>query len=568
MEIQIRRFLILGTTGGTCYISERDLVFENFSIFKTAIETGQGSILLKQILDVYKSSTAPRQDIVLYGLAFCARCRDIINVERLDIQNQAVKDKFLQYLQKIQYAALNNLENVIRSGGHLLDFIFYYSSIGKEVGKKGWGRMMRRMVQKWFAYQAPTKLIMECTKYRNRHGWSLGDVLRLSHATPPEGDYFLVYDHIFHFIIFGKVDLSKNESSYIPSSKSSLKKKSKKIEYKYDEENIKAKLNSTFFFKKIDCHLELQKLKNAEDVPRACELIKEGMLVRENVPTELLQYPDIWKTLLDDMPMKALLRNLGKLSSLNIITGHDPENEKFVQKVVEQVTSDSHLAGSRIHPLNILISRKAYSKGKSSNANLKWDVNSRILDALNEGFFKSFKRLEPTKKSYCICFDFSKSMEKSKISGSGISCREASAAIGFMLSKIEEKTELVYLDQSSNIRSLEQNLNLDEIENLVLSIPGAKNDCSLFLRHALEKKKIFDAFVIFTDSENLSDVQVYEMLEKYRKEMNLPKTKLIVVGMIANNKTLKNPEDSQMLDIVGFDTSILEIIKNFVVGKI
>ncbi|KAE9546185.1 hypothetical protein FO519_010603, partial [Halicephalobus sp. NKZ332] len=96
-----------------------------------------------------------------------------------------------------------------------------------------------------------------------------------------------------------------------------------------------------------------------------------------------------------------------------------------------------------------------------------------------------------------------------------------------------------------------------------------KSDCSIPFKWALENKKAFDVFVIFTDSENSSeDLRPFEAVQEYRKQMNLPKTKVVVVGMVANKKTLKNPDDNQMLDIVGFDVSILEIIRNFVSEKI
>ncbi|KAE9546835.1 hypothetical protein FO519_009953, partial [Halicephalobus sp. NKZ332] len=371
LEIQIRRFLILGTTGGICNLNEKSLDFENFSIFKEAIESGQGAVLLKQVLEIFKHHLAPRHDTVLYGLAYCSRSRDVVSVEKMKFDSEDVKKVFLDYLKKLQYAALNNLE-MIRSVTDLLAFVSYYSKIGEKLGKgRGWGRMMRSMIEKWFHLQAPTKLIMECTKYRKRHGWSLRDILKLSHTKPPEGDWFLLYDHIFHFIIFNEVDFSKNESSYNPVSKSL--KKEKKANYDFDKKVIDENVMKNFVFKKIECHLEIQKLRKSEDVPRACELITEGMLVRENVPTDLLQYPKIWETLLNDMPMKALLRNLGKLSSLDIISGRNPEKEEFVDKVVEQVTSESGLNNSRTHPLSLLISKKAYSKGKSSNGKLKWD---------------------------------------------------------------------------------------------------------------------------------------------------------------------------------------------------
>jgi hypothetical protein len=89
--------------------------------------------------------------------------------------------------------------------------------------------------------------------------------------------------------------------------------------------------------------VESQKLTadKPEDVARCVELIKQfGLkkikkktikiffnicllqgLVREHIPTELLNSDKVWEALLEKMPMTALIRNLSKLSSLGLITG-------------------------------------------------------------------------------------------------------------------------------------------------------------------------------------------------------------------------------------------------------
>lgn len=50
--------------------------------------------------------------------------------------------------------------------------------------------------------------------------------------------------------------------------------------------------------------------------------------------------------------------------------------------------------------------------------------------------------------------------------------------------------------------------------------------------------------------------------------MNIPDAKLIVLAMTATNFTIADPNDSNMLDIVGFDPSIHEMISKFVLGEI
>ena len=56
------------------------------------------------------------------------------------------------------------------------------------------------------------------------------------------------------------------------------------------------------------------------------ELISANGLVREHVPTQLLNSRTVWSALLKKMPMMAMVRNLGKMASIGMFTG--PENRQ------------------------------------------------------------------------------------------------------------------------------------------------------------------------------------------------------------------------------------------------
>ena len=60
----------------------------------------------------------------------------------------------------------------------------------------------------------------------------------------------------------------------------------------------------------------VEEAKQTLDVSRAIELIREFRLVREHLRTELLNEPEIWGCMLNDMPLMAMMRNLGKMSSI------------------------------------------------------------------------------------------------------------------------------------------------------------------------------------------------------------------------------------------------------------
>lgn len=50
--------------------------------------------------------------------------------------------------------------------------------------------------------------------------------------------------------------------------------------------------------------------------------------------------------------------------------------------------------------------------------------------------------------------------------------------------------------------------------------------------------------------------------------MNIPDAKLVVFGMSATQFTIADPTDPGMLDVVGLDSSVPELVRNFVLGEL
>ena len=94
-------------------------------------------------------------------------------------------------------------------------------------------------------------------------------------------------------------------------------------------------------------------------------------------------------------------------------------------------------------------------------------------------------------------------------------------------------------------------------------------DCAQPMIYALEKKIEVDVFIVYTSSEtSVGKIHPSEALKKYRKKMNRPQAKLIVMAMKVNNFSIADPKDRGMLDIAGFDSSVPDIICEFVKGKL
>jgi 60 kDa SS-A/Ro ribonucleoprotein len=81
--------------------------------------------------------------------------------------------------------------------------------------------------------------------------------------------------------------------------------------------------------------------------------------------------------------------------------------------------------------------------------------------------------------------------------------------------------------------------------------------------YALERSMPVDTFVVLTDSETWAGhIHPVQALRTYRERMNIP-ARLIVVGMVSQSFTIADPSDSGMMDIIGFDLAVPQLMSDF-----
>lgn len=163
---RLRRFLILGSEGGSYYASERQLTKENVTAVKECIRE-DGPRTVQEIVEISDAGRAPKNDPALYALAAC-----------ISLGDKATKR-----------AAAESLPKVARIGTHLYHFVAFAETM------RGWGRTMRWAVSNWYA-RNPEQLAFQAVKYRQRDGWSHRDLLRLAH--PENKENAAVFDWIAH----------------------------------------------------------------------------------------------------------------------------------------------------------------------------------------------------------------------------------------------------------------------------------------------------------------------------------------------------------------------------------
>ena len=94
-------------------------------------------------------------------------------------------------------------------------------------------------------------------------------------------------------------------------------------------------------------------------------------------------------------------------------------------------------------------------------------------------------------------------------------------------------------------------------------LPFGGTDCALPMVWAAQNKVPVDLFCIYTDSETWAGpVHPVQALRAYRQKLGTG-AKLVVVGMVANDFTIADPDDGGMMDVVGFDTATPAVIADF-----
>lgn len=382
---RLRRFMVLGSESGSYYIQSKELGLENIDCIQTLIESGYGENVVKEIVDFSVGGRTSKQGPILLALVQCARCDDL----------------------KTKQAAYEALSRVCRIPTHLFQFIEYSEKFSDGTG---WGRAQRRAISKWYNKKKPSELAYQITKYRNRNGWSHKDVLRLAHVKP-EGDATSL---VLKYIVKGAKDVEEAFG---------------KIEEPNDDQKSVMMLLRA-----------VEEAKVAIDETELTLLIEEYNLVREHIPTNYLKSTAVWLSLLRHMPMTAMIRNLGKMTSIGLLT---PDSEA-TNLVRERLQDEDRLKKARVHPFSILLAMKTYQAGKGDKGKLAWTPDRAVVHALDDAFYRAFKFVEPTNQRYLLAVDVSGSMSCSGVNGcQNITAREAAAAMCMVTMRTEKTHHVV-----------------------------------------------------------------------------------------------------------------------------
>jgi 60 kDa SS-A/Ro ribonucleoprotein len=503
---RLRRFLVLGSEGGTYYVGERKLTRENIDGIRAALDEHKTEAVA-EIVAISKDGRAPKNDPALYALAIACAHPD----------------------KTVRRAATKAIPDVARTGTHLFHFAEFVQS------QRGWGPALKKGVAAWYEREDVDRLAYQLVKYRQRDGWTHRDLLRLAHPKADTSNHRLLYDWAC--------------GRGLP------------------KESVPA--GPWFDPTERPLH-HIAPIAAFEDAQRAgspaetAALVRKwgGKLPREALNTEHLKSIEVWTALLDaGMPMTALIRNLATMTRLGVLKPMGTQT----QTVVEQLQNAEAIKKARVHPMSVLIALATYATGASWRGSTGWEPLREIIDAMDGAFYAAFGNVEPTGKRHVLALDCSHSMD-TQMSGTPLTCMQGAAAMALITDRVEARTVVTAFHGEYTPCSISNRQRLDDV---LRSLPRSvgMTDCAVPMLWAMQNDIEADVFAIYTDNETwYGQIHPAQALEAYRRKTGID-ARLVVVSMTATPFSIADPNDRGMLDVVGFDTAAPQVIADFTAGR-
>jgi 60 kDa SS-A/Ro ribonucleoprotein len=517
---RLRRFLILGSEGGSYYARERSLTRENaLAVERCVAEDGARTVA--EIVRVSDEGRAPKNDPAVFALAMAAGAGD----------------------EPTRKAALEALPQVCRTGTHLFQFATFVEAF------RGWGRSLRRGVGRWYAAQPVDSLAYQAVKYRQREGVTHRDLLRLAHpaeqvtAGNPTLQMSDEHTHLFEWIVRG------GDTNGLPP---------------VVEGFVRARTAAT--------------------PAETAELVREFRLPREAVRTDHLTSAEVWEALLEEMPMTAAIRNLATMTRVGVIAPGSAGTAKVVVQLGDaerirraRVHPIALLAALRTYaagrgargrntwnPVREVVDAldaafyMAFGNVEPSGKRIMLALD--VSGSMTSGRVAGVPTLTPRDASAALAL-VTAATEPQYETVSFFTGKRGWAAPG--------KRRQWYLGRDGiTPLAIGPRQRLDDVVKTVSDLPFGGTDCALPMLYAQAQGREIDAFVTLTDSETWAgEVHPAQALQDYRRASGID-ARLVVCGTVSNSFSIADPADPGMLDVVGFDTATPQLISEFVKGSL
>lgn len=265
---QVKRFLILGTEGGTYYADERKHTLKAFGALERAV-AAEPLKVLEEVVRISEGALAMKVEPTILTFVLLTAHPDL----------------------EVRKAALSHFNTVIRTGGHLLTLASFIK------GRRGWGKLLKQAFAKWYNSRSPRELVFQLLKYAQRDGWTQRDVLRLAKPKP--------------------VSRAQNDAFGFATGKKSV--------WKGETSGGREELEAEFEVARMTDAFNA--LKAAKTPAESARIITESKLPHEALLSEHRNSREVWEALLPNLPYHALIRNLSTLSRVGVLDRSDAVNE-------------------------------------------------------------------------------------------------------------------------------------------------------------------------------------------------------------------------------------------------
>lgn len=504
---RLRRFLVLGTEGGTFYASQKDLTKENLAFLKTFASV-EPAHYYSVLFDADRDNIAPRHSTVLLALAVLYTHTD----------DQETRDEIK--------ARFNSF---VRTGTHLFEFVDYVTMY------RAWGRGLRTLIAGWYKDKEPDALAYQIVKYRQRGGWTHRDLLRKAHPRA-DGALATILDYAAHGLVDPKTEFGMPVIDQFEAVKQGTLSVVR-------ADALPWEALPTEFLKDPLTWLALI---TQQRLPFTAMLRNLGRMTSIGVFDDPFALGIVVGRLTDaEQVRKARLHPFNVLTALKTYSGGRGFRGSLSwtpkQPIVDALDAAFYLAFGNVEPT-----------GKRINIalDISGSMGTRLMD------------------SNVTAREASTAMALATLAadpGTTVTTAFTSGVGSWTVPGMKQRFS-GYPSGISEV-GLSTRRRLDDMIRETDRMRMGGTDCALPMLWALETNQVFDAFVILTDNETWAgSIQPMDALRTYRRMVN-PEARLIVVGMTSTGFTIADPADAGSLDVVGFDASAPATISNFIAGR-
>lgn len=490
---RLQRFLILGTESGAYKADKKEFARKDVQCIHRLISQGRGPEIVETICQTNKLRGKGHRQPVLYALATCTRSEDPDTKE----------------------AAYGALQEVCPQPKDLLKFVKYCEAVSQGTG---WGRAQRRAISNWYnSFKDRPKILAKgVTKIPNNTEWTHRDVCRLAHVKPESAFIMLIIRYITKGLIAAKNLPSPVQSNDVQQWKDIIR-----------------------YFEAVE---ETKSFTGSMKVEDKLDIIRNHRLNPCQLSTALNRSLDVWKVLLNHIPLGLVLKNILKVEKVPIDT-----------PCLDRLKNVDELQNVNVNPFEVMVAMKEAKKEDTKNS-------------LEKAFEICVQNVTSTNKKYSVVIWVGEEIDSDLEGKKTVTARDVIAAFAYTIAKrAHPDSEIVTYSGEEKQKLLIPNTGVLKYISEEETLSDMNSDYKQLVHHVEKSKKSdvpFDAVVIV----------MYAQDEDFKRRLSTVFSdtgdfRVVIISLVPSDVPMKDHRNPYMLDVLGFGANTTEAIMRFVEGK-